>query len=250
MKTLIAKSAATALFMGIASPSSFLDDQKRFDRVKNAIENKEHLIEYELNKHYQSLNSFKLLMIAYKDIGELEVYAKGEGKSNYCFMNTYKICSSSGELGPKRRKGDYQVPEGFYYINRFNPVSSYHISLGLDYPNNSDRIKSKYSNRGGDIFIHGSCVTIGCLPMTDEIMEEIYLYAIHAKNNGQAKIPVYIFPFKMTSDNMKNYSQEYQGNKELIDFWLNLKQGYDQFSKNRNELSFSIAENGDYQFVY
>lgn len=70
------------------------------------------------------------------------------------------------------------------------------MSLGLNYPNLSDRKKSKATNLGGDIFIHGDCVTIGCLPMTNELIKEIYLYAIYAKNNGQEKIPVYIFPIQ------------------------------------------------------
>ena len=48
----------------------------------------------------------------------------------------------SGTTGPKRAEGDYQVPEGFYYINEFNPNSKYHLSLGLNYPNASDKILS------------------------------------------------------------------------------------------------------------
>ena len=71
----------------------------------------------------------------------------------------------SGTMGPKRLQGDYQVPEGFYYINEFNPNSNYHLHLGLNYPNASDKILSDSLRPGGDIYIHGSCVSIGCIPL-------------------------------------------------------------------------------------
>ncbi len=55
----------------------------------------------------------------------------------------------AGTLGPKTNAGsDYQVPEGFYYINEFNPKSSFHLSLGLNYPNASDRILGRFLTAG------------------------------------------------------------------------------------------------------
>ncbi|WGU69538.1 L,D-transpeptidase family protein [Capnocytophaga canimorsus] len=136
---------------------------------------------------------------------------------------SYPICSRSGKLGPKRKQGDGQVPEGFYHIDRFNPSSNFYLSLGLNYPNLSDKRKSKVHDLGGDIFIHGACVTVGCLPMTDNYIKEIYLLATYARNNGQNKIPVYLFPFKMTDKNMQIYKGKYKYNEELISFWNNLK---------------------------
>lgn len=96
----------------------------------------------------------------------MDIYAKKREDSTYKKLITYKICAKSGHLGPKRRQGDRQVPEGFYHINHFNPNSNYHLSLMINYPNASDKIKSQAPNPGGNICIHGSCVTIGCLPMT------------------------------------------------------------------------------------
>ena len=89
-------------------------------------------------------------------------------------------------------QGDYQVPEGFYYINEFNPNSNYHLSLGLNYPNASDRILSDSLSPGGDIYIHGSCVSVGCIPVTDEQIEEIYIIASYAKASGQDYIPTHL----------------------------------------------------------
>jgi murein L,D-transpeptidase YafK len=189
-----------------------------------------------------------MLIVAYKAEDLLEIYVKKKTETTYSKLASYEICSRSGTYGPKRQAGDGQVPEGFYYIDRFNPASSYYLSLGVSYPNQSDKLKSKAKNLGGDIFIHGSCVTIGCMPMTNDKIKEIYLYAIYAKSNGQTKIPVYIFPFRMTDANMKKWAASYANESELLSFWKNIKSGYDKFETNKKELTVTVAKNGDYIF--
>jgi len=226
---------------------NFLENQKRYPRVRTAITEKENLITANLQKHNLALNNFNLIIMVHKDEGELIILAKNQINSTYQIISSYKICSSSGTLGPKREKGDLQVPEGFYFIDRFNPSSRFYLSLGINYPNQADKQKSKAKNLGGDIFIHGS-VTIGCIPMTDEKIKEIYLYALYAKNNGQLKIPVYIFPFKMTQKNMTKFSPYFRNNNNLRDFWNNLKDGYDKFENLHKELKISITNEGDYIF--
>jgi len=79
-------------------------------------------------------------------------------------------------------------------------------------------------------------------------IKEIYLYAIHARNSGQLKVPVYIFPFEMTYQNMSNYKIEYKNYPDLVSFWENLKSGFDKFTDRRTELGISIDSNGDYVF--
>ncbi len=231
-----------------SSQIDFLAEQKKFVRVREAFADKEELVTKTLSELSLSVNDLNILFIAYKDSDELELYVKSKSETAYRLAATYTICSRSGTLGPKRKQGDYQVPEGFYYVDRFNPSSSFHLSLGLNYPNSADRKKSTAVNLGGDIFIHGSCVTIGCLPMTDDKIKELYLYAIHAKNNGQSKIPVYVFPFRMSDENFEGYRSKYKEDTELISFWNNLKTGYDLFVKKHSELHFKFAENGDYLF--
>jgi murein L,D-transpeptidase YafK len=144
--------------------------------------------------------------------------------------------------------GDNQVPEGFYHIDRFNPQSNYYLSLGINYPNTADKIKSKGKNPGGDIFIHGDCVSIGCLPMTDDKIQEIYLYAVHAKNNGQDRIPVHIFPFRMTKANLQKYTAQHTAQPSLLRFWQNLEKGYTLFSENAQAVRVWVDGNGDYVF--
>lgn len=238
--------AATLLSFGVQS--DFLTQQKKFSRVRSAVTEKQIFIDKKLKENNIALNKLNVLFVAYKDNELFEVYGKQQQETTYKKLLTYEICNRSGQLGPKRKQGDGQVPEGFYHIDRFNPASNFYLSLGLNYPNLSDKRKSTSSNLGGDIFIHGNCVTIGCMPMTDDKIKEIYLLAVHAKNNGQHTIPVYVFPFQMTDQNFNSYKTKYASNKPLLAFWANLKVGYDRFMQSKKALTVQVAENGAYTF--
>jgi murein L,D-transpeptidase YafK len=121
----------------------------------------------------------------------------------------------SGAMGPKRMEGDYQVPEGFYYINEFNPNSLYHLSLGLNYPNASDRILSDSSRPGNNIYIHGNCVSTGCIPISDVPIEELYYIASNVKAQGQDFIPVHVFPVRYNLKKSMDISILLSKNKTL-----------------------------------
>ena len=228
--------------------TDFLAEQKKYERVKTAYKDKGDVLKNRLKELNLDINNFNILITVFKSEQELVIYAKNKNEQKYKKLITYPICASSGELGPKRKQGDGQVPEGFYFIDRYNPASSYYLSLGLNYPNKSDKLKSTAGNLGGDIFIHGECVTIGCMPMTNDKIKEIYVYAIQAKQNGQPKIPVYIFPFKFTETNTSKYKAQYKDNKNLLDFWNNLKTGYDVFHKDLQELTVTVDKQGNYKF--
>lgn len=236
--------------MGATIPQTdFLTEQKKFQRVRTAIAEKESSIAQKLTEHGLQLGNFHLLLAAYKDSDALELYVKKKTGTEWSMLKSYEICSRSGQLGPKRKEGDYQVPEGFYHVNMFNPNSNFFLSLGINYPNTSDRRKTTHANPGSNIFIHGSCVTIGCLPMTDDKIKEIYVYAVHARNNGQSRIPVYIFPFKMTDENYQSYRDRFKDDAATVGFWANLKTGYDKFVKGPRELKFTVSQTGDYLFA-
>ena len=228
----------------------FLSQQKKYARVRTAITEKEQSLTENLHKNGLTTDNVHILIVAYKAEKQMEIYAKKKNETIYKLIALYNVCASSGEPGPKRKQGDGQVPEGFYKIDRFNPTSNFYLSLGINYPNQSDRKKSNASNLGGDIFIHGSCVTIGCLPMTDDKIKEIYLYAVFARNNGQNDIPVYIFPFCMTDANFQIYKNRYTQNQELIDFWTHLKIGYDKFVSEKKALKETVDKSGNYQFLF
>ncbi len=143
-------------------------------------------------------------------------------------------------------QGDGQVPEGFYYIDRFNPYSNFYLSLGINYPNALDKKNAINSNPGGDIFIHGNCVTIGCIPITDDNIKELYLLAIEAKEHGQSKIPVHIFPAKFSETNWKNLQNKNKQKSFLISFWTDMKPAYDYFETHKKVPSVKISSSGKY----
>lgn len=221
----------------------FLEYQKNFERVKTAFNTHQTRLQSELVKANFGFPLKDLLFIAYKEESILELWIKDGSK--YRLFKSYKICVKSGELGPKYKQGDKQVPEGFYFITIFNPESSFHLSLGLDYPNLADRARSSHKNLGGDIYIHGDCISIGCLPMTDKIIEEIYVLSAWAKSNGQEKIPVHIYPFRFNKNLEQKYFAAYP---QHILFWKSLKKHYKYFQKRNKIGKFSIDFNGNYLF--
>ena len=177
------------------APGDFKSDQLRYERVRNAYAKKEATVDALLKPHNIDKSNMEVFFRAFKEEKEFQVWARNKGDERYKLVTTYPFCMLSGKLGPKRRRGDEQVPEGFYHIDRFNPFSSFHLSLGINYPNASDRKLGKKGALGGDIFIHGSCVSIGCIPLTDPLIREVYIFAVEAHDGGQSKIPVHIFPF-------------------------------------------------------
>jgi murein L,D-transpeptidase YafK len=178
----------------------------------------------------------------------LEVWVKGENtKDPFKLFKTYRVCMQSGTLGPKRMEGDYQMPEGFYYINEFNPNSNFHLSLGLNYPNTSDKILGDSLHPGSAIYIHGQCVSTGCIAIDNKPIEEVYLLASYARDEGQEFIPVHVFPVKY---NVKR-SFEYlalvsKDNQALQKFAISLKNAFDYFEEKKQLPVVMINEEGDY----
>jgi murein L,D-transpeptidase YafK len=207
--------------------SGFKAEQLTFERVRTAYEQKWANLQNEL-KSAGINGTFKLYVAAYKSEGKLELWLKAGNQKAYKLFKTYNFCARSGTLGPKIKEGDLQTPEGFYYINVFNPKSNFHLSLGVNYPNPIDKLRSGKEKTGGDIYIHGNCVTVGCIPLTDEKIKEVYVLAVEAKNTGQEQIPVHIFPFKMTGGNLDKYLIRFPQHKGL---WTNLQSGYKYFEK-------------------
>ncbi len=219
----------------------------KYSRVKSAYNEKEGYLSQLLQE--KDINSFDIdiIIVGYKATRELIVWVKGKNKEKYDSLTSYDFCMLSGDLGPKRQLGDCQVPEGFYKISLFNPWSSFELSLKVSYPNKSDIILSTAKNVGNDIYIHGGCASIGCIPITDDKIKELYLLACFAKESGQYYIPVYLFPTRLNDNNFKKLKKDKDYLKN-IKFWSNLKQGYDIFVNNKKELNYSINQNGEYIF--
>jgi murein L,D-transpeptidase YafK len=118
----------------------------------------------------------RLALVGLKQEKTLEVWAS-EASGDWRRLRSYPVLAASGGPGPKRKEGDLQVPEGVYRLTGFNPNSRYHLSIRVDYPNDDDRQAARIDGRtgiGGDIFIHGRAVSIGCLAIGDAAIEELY----------------------------------------------------------------------------
>lgn len=227
---------------------NFTDKQRSNPRVRTAIQEKDALLRQLFADKGLVYPPEKIFIRIFKQEKILELWGFSASEGVFKLVKHYAVCQTSGSLGPKRREGDFQIPEGFYYINRFNPKSNFYLSLGINYPNRSDQILGKKDAPGSDIFIHGGCVTVGCLPITDEYIKEVYWVTVQAKSNGHAKIPVHIFPTKLNDHAMARLKSTFPNDNTLINFWKNLQIGYNWFERSRRLPTISVNPQGIYQF--
>ena len=174
------------------------------------------------------------LIRTYKKEAELEIWKK-KSSGEYALLKTYPMCRWSGQLGPKKREGDMQVPEGFYTIapGQMNPTSHYYLSFNVGYPNAYDRA---YGRTGGNVMVHGVCSSAGCFSMTDEQVADIYAIARESFAGGQREIQLQSYPFHMTAQNLAKFRLD-----PNIAFWKDLKNGSDHFEVTKSEPSVTVC---------
>ena len=182
-----------------------------------------------------------VLIRAYKKEAELEIWKQGTD-GRYVFVKTFPMCRWSGQLGPKQREGDRQVPEGFYTITpgSMNPNSAYYLSFNVGYPNAYDRA---WGRTGGSIMVHGICSSAGCFSMTDTQIEEIYAIMREAFAGGQHAVQMQSFPFRMTAENLAKHRLD-----PNIAFWRELKKGADEFDVTKMQTPVGVC-NRHYVFA-
>lgn len=174
----------------------------------------------------------------------VELWVQGQDGSYKLFKN-YVVCTYTGNLGPKRYEADMQAPEGFYAIQRqgMNANSVYYRAMDIGYPNAYDRL---HRATGSNIKIHGMCISGGCFTMGEphgeqhQQMEELYTLVQAVHTSGQTQVPVHIFPFPMTEENMALYL-----NSSWMPFWDMLKPAYDLFERDRIPPQVHVI-NGEY----
>lgn len=175
-----------------------------------------------------------VLLRIFKAEHELELW-KQKGDS-YVLVAVFEICKFSGELGPKRREGDRQAPEGFYEVkpHQMNPASREWLSFDTGYPNQFDRY---YHRTGDSIMVHGGCSSIGCFAIKDGPMQDLYAVMRDAFQAGQSSIQLQIYPRRM------GFAADLSG--EHADFWQQLQAGYVKFEQTRQPLNVQVI-NGRY----
>ncbi|MCU0450921.1 MAG: L,D-transpeptidase family protein [Bernardetiaceae bacterium] len=235
--------AAASLFGG-GQPSNFKAQQLRYARVRDAYSVAIPVWQTRLAAAHLAWGRTEVLLRAFKNEQQLEVWARQAGtQQTFCLVHQYPFCTTSGGLGPKRQQGDRQIPEGFYHIQHFNPASNFHLSLGINYPNASDRQLATGPDPGNAIYIHGNCVTIGCIPLGDEGISELYPLCVEARQAGQAQIPVHIFPAR---GDWQALAAEQPASTQA--FWTHLRPGYLWFEQHRRPARVRVGTDGHYRF--
>ena len=185
----------------------------------------------------------QLLLRAFKRERRLEVWAEPRLAEPFRHVTTYQICFASGGLGPKRRQGDGQVPEGFYTLGYLNPSSPYHLAMLVSYPNESDRILGDKHDPGGEIMIHGDCVSAGCLAMSDERIEELWVMATSVMWQIGGKVHVHILPSRDMAQLLGSSLKP-----EHHELWSNLEEGLEAFEREKRLPRIEVDRVGRYHF--
>jgi murein L,D-transpeptidase YafK len=236
------------LFLNSGKPSySFRDEQMVYTRVREAYADKEKIVIKTLAGHSISHDSLRIYLRAFKTEKMIELWAKNTSDSVFTLIKEFSICDISGSVGPKRHSHDLQVPEGFYHISDLNPYSRYYLSMQINYPNASDSIRGVHGRLGNLIFIHGECLSSGCIAITNERIKELFVYCIEAYNSGQKKIEMTIFPARLNDSTYSGLTSEYRKSKDKISLWADLKRSYDLFNQTKVPPTVKFLKNGTHE---
>lgn len=229
----------------IAQVSSFLDNQLKYERVKSASEKYDKTLSQTYAKHKLTFPAKNIYLRIFKKEKQLEVWASDN--LIYTLIKTYSFTAFSGKLGPKQKEGDLQIPEGFYLLEKFNPASNYYLSMKVNYPNNADKKRNKDQPKiGGDIFIHGSNKTIGCVPIGDDNIAELY-WLCAKQYSVNTKIPIHIFPCKMEKKEVDNLVEK---NPQWENLWKSMQPMYLFFQSHKMLGEVTGTDNtGNYQLA-
>jgi murein L,D-transpeptidase YafK len=230
-----------------STDNSFRDGQMVYTRVREAYTAKEKSVIKNLAEHSISRDSLRIYIRAFKAEKKVELWAKNIFDPVYRLIKEFPICEISGTLGPKRRINDLQVPEGFYHIIHLNPYSKYYLSMKIDYPNASDSIRGVKGRLGNLIYIHGGCVSSGCIAINDDKIKELFIYCIEAYNSGQETIEVTIFPSQLNESNYSQLTTKYRGDIEKISLWADLKKSYALFDSIKIQPTIKFLSDGSHE---
>lgn len=180
---------------------------------------------------------------AFKLDGDLEVWVQKNDK--WQLYKTFRICTISGIPGRKRIQGDGQIPEGIYEITKFHQNSNYHLALKINYPNEADWFNSDSTIAGDEIYLHGGCVTVGCIPLTDSKIEELWTLC----SMVSSKISVHIFSIKFNNPKAKMILETFCYTREDKNFQLQMEKVFFYFNENRRIPQIIVDIKGNYQII-
>lgn len=176
-----------------------------------------------------------IMVRIFKLESELEVWMDKGGR--FELLAVYPICNWSGRLGPKLTEGDKQSPEGLYSVGprQLHRTGRWRRSLDIGFPNTFDKANGR---TGSYILVHGGCTSTGCYAMTNPVMEELFSLSEAALAQGQERIQVHVFPFRMTQANLAAHADS-----EWSAFWSGLKEAHDLFERDRVPPQVGVCNN-------
>ena len=217
------------------------DTQSGKERDRAAVERRSAVVKKLFADAGVAFPATEIYFRAFKEESRLEVWANDAEGAAMKPIATYGICKMSGDVGPKRHEGDEQVPEGFYELSFLKNDSSYHLAMHVSYPNAFDKKQAKGSP-GGAIMMHGNCVSIGCIAMSDERIEELWTM-VRPIYDKKHKVALHIFPSRdidaLVSDD------RYVKHR---DFWKLLAKSMHGFDSDHKEPKVGFDKDGSYVF--
>lgn len=194
----------------------------------------------------------ELYLRAFKAERVLEVWV-GDGRGRpLVLFEEHPICGASGVLGPKVERGDLQIPEGLYVVTKLHPDSQGWLSLRMSYPNLADRARAaeraamerRRVSPGGDILVHGTCISIGCLAIDNAPIERVYLLALEPMARGRT-IRVDVFPGRFDVERLDPLFEQ-ATELSTVRLWRSLVPAYFAFERTRRVPSAWPRVDGSY----
>lgn len=206
-------------------PTNYAADPKwSSDERRAAAAKRRPVVEGLFQQAGLTMPAAQVLIRVFKQENELELWAADKADGQLVKVATYGICYASGTIGPKKREGDGQVPEGIYTVPAYTSTWKYHLMMYLDYPNPTDRARNR-QNPGSDIYIHGNCASIGCISMSDERVEEIWEATTGLQGKPNARVHVHVFPARdigalISSNTMPEHHELWRDLQQISDTFL------------------------------
>lgn len=232
---IIMPSLPLILLFLLVTPSFGMAPKLNWDKaVENAVIRYGLRTEPELRHFFASAHVAypprEIALLAFKKERHLELWAKGENQA-WRYIHTYSLTAFSGRLGPKLKERDRQIPEGIYRLTTFNPFSSMHLSMMINYPNNYDRLQAIKDGRrrlGNNIFLHGRSASVGCLAVGDRAIDQLFLLA---RRVGLQRVKVIIAPNDLREG--KPATSSFAQPRWLPELYKQLTAALNQFPRHR-----------------
>ncbi len=253
-------------------PPTWRDDQVSAPNVQLAIQQKGAYLRKTFEKHGVAYPPRMASIRIFKDEQVLELWAGPTDEGTLTLVDTFPLClehrdiltvphnrpapgaapsthALPGKTRPEAGEEPPPIPEGFYSIDRyFSRDFTYFLSLKLDYPNPADRAREPRRRRFPDLFVRGGCERGTSVHLDTEGIMAVYLVVMEAHAAGQAKVPVHVFPSRMTPEVTSRLIRSAGRNARQRALFEQLRQGYDLFEQQHLPLVPTVDARGDYVF--